>query len=544
MMMVYELKITLEDVGAPVSRKVHIKKDASFYELHELIQAVFDWTASHLYGFYVVKSNGKQTKHIEISGRQSEASVYDSKQIIHYDKKEKLSEWFKKPSDYINYVYDYGDNWEHLIEFIKEIEPNKTIDYPVCIAAENYAPPEDSRFDVMQGSLDLLMEDNHLFVSEVNEAIKNWTPVFDEEEPMFTGDVTSDTEHWLGEEQNLVSEEWEKTFEIAKEFSQRRPWEKLKEQDVFAVKDPESGRFIFCSVIGHSEDQIGITAYIGIEGFLALLEIMSGEEVTLDGLQQGHSLFVTFEDRNDIDGKDYELIKAHSTVFRGKKSWPIFTSIMPGYVPWTMNEEEARLTRLMMTESLNVVDELEKGLTFPLIPSDEKILLRRMDASETEPSNFTSQIVEVEELLNDDGEEEVMLSEFEIKRLNKLTKPLVSSIEFSIVPLAVPIQRHKEERPFFPFVAIAVDEETGEVYYQEMLEEHLDAYYGQKALLHALSDMGGIPETIYTDQRTARLILPLLDVQDFDIGIEHELEMTEELVEGLLHFMMDDLQDQ
>src|SRR5690625_563255 len=473
--MIYEFNITLEDVGVPVSRKVHIKKDASFYELHELIQAAFDWTASHLYGFYVLKTNGIQKNGIEITADSAELLMEDSKQVIYRDKTERLSEWIKKPKDLVRYIYDYGDSWAHMIELVREVKLDKTTTYPVCIAAENIAPPEDSRFELIEGSLNLIAKDNQLLLMDVNEDIEYWEPYFD--------DLMPDTH--LSEEEKTY-EEWELTLQTAKEFLQKKPWENLKEQDIFAVKDPESRRIIFCTVIGHSENQFGLAAYIGMEGFFTLLEIMSGEEeVSFDGLQQGHSLFVTFEDRHDIDEKDYELIKAHSTMFRGKKSWPIFTSLKPGFVPWTMNEEEARLTRLMMTESLKVMDEQEHGLTIPFIPRDEKILLRETVNPGIDSPIFTSHIVEVEELLDDDEEEEVMLSEFEIKRLNKLVKPLSFSIEFSIVPLAVPVQIQTDERPFYPFIAVAVDAETGQTYYQEMLENHLDTYYGQKALLQA-----------------------------------------------------------
>lgn len=57
--MIYEFKITLTDVGVPVSRTIQIEKDTSFYEFHETLQVVFDWTNSHLFSFFMNVSDGK-----------------------------------------------------------------------------------------------------------------------------------------------------------------------------------------------------------------------------------------------------------------------------------------------------------------------------------------------------------------------------------------------------------------------------------------------------------------------------------------------------
>jgi hypothetical protein len=42
----------------------------------------------------------------------------------------------------IKYNYDFGDDWQHSIEVGNFIE-NYTQNYPVCLAGEGNAPPED-----------------------------------------------------------------------------------------------------------------------------------------------------------------------------------------------------------------------------------------------------------------------------------------------------------------------------------------------------------------------------------------------------------------
>jgi len=49
-----------------------------------------------------------------------------------------------KPSDVIEYRYDFGDNWRHelIIEAVEEAAAD--VVYPACTAGEGACPPEDS----------------------------------------------------------------------------------------------------------------------------------------------------------------------------------------------------------------------------------------------------------------------------------------------------------------------------------------------------------------------------------------------------------------
>ena len=48
----------------------------------------------------------------------------------------------KTEGDSINYVYDYGDNWEHEIKLLK-IKTDIKFKKPICIAGERSCPPDD-----------------------------------------------------------------------------------------------------------------------------------------------------------------------------------------------------------------------------------------------------------------------------------------------------------------------------------------------------------------------------------------------------------------
>lgn len=47
-----------------------------------------------------------------------------------------------KANQKISYLYDFGDSWDHLIEFEGE-HGKESAKYPICLAGERVCPPED-----------------------------------------------------------------------------------------------------------------------------------------------------------------------------------------------------------------------------------------------------------------------------------------------------------------------------------------------------------------------------------------------------------------
>ncbi|SYZ78016.1 plasmid pRiA4b ORF-3 family protein [Trichococcus shcherbakoviae] len=170
---IYSFKITLENVGVPVWRKVQVNSASTFLELHKIIQILFDWQEDHLHDFRIQKSNGIRQKNVIIESDEEDTSpLFD---IFFGDAKTRLSETeehlhdhFLVEKDQARYTYDFGDDWQHKIVLEKILPPAEGATYPICTAAKNDAPYEDSRYEVMTGSLNLLNSDAKGIVADVN----------------------------------------------------------------------------------------------------------------------------------------------------------------------------------------------------------------------------------------------------------------------------------------------------------------------------------------------------------------------------------------
>jgi len=86
-------------------------------------------------------------------------------------KEELLNNWFLKEKDRAVYTYDFGDDWEHNI-VLERIFKHSEVHYPLCIKAKNDTPPEDSRYEVMTGAIDLANPDGKEIVDDVNYVLQ------------------------------------------------------------------------------------------------------------------------------------------------------------------------------------------------------------------------------------------------------------------------------------------------------------------------------------------------------------------------------------
>ncbi|RLD59059.1 MAG: plasmid pRiA4b ORF-3 family protein [Bacteroidetes bacterium] len=128
---VLQLKVSLQRIEPPIWRRLEVKDNISFYELHHVIQIAMGWWNAHLFEFSI--DNYK----IGITdGDMVAEGTLESKEV-------KLSRLIDTEKKKFRYLYDFGDNWEHEIE-VEKISPMVNgKSYPSCTGGERNCPPED-----------------------------------------------------------------------------------------------------------------------------------------------------------------------------------------------------------------------------------------------------------------------------------------------------------------------------------------------------------------------------------------------------------------
>lgn len=125
---VYQLKITLAQIKPPIWRRVQVK-NCSLSKLHDVIQTVFGWIGMHLWAFDIDGMDFGDDP-------EGEMDLYDAR-------KAKLGQFVAEGVEKFRYIYDFGDNWEHIIKVEKVLNADPAAKYPRCIDGKRACPPED-----------------------------------------------------------------------------------------------------------------------------------------------------------------------------------------------------------------------------------------------------------------------------------------------------------------------------------------------------------------------------------------------------------------
>lgn len=125
----FQIKITLKEIRPVVWRRLQLL-DCVLPDLHEVIQLVMGWQNCHLYSFKA----GDDT-YCDLSLCE-DLEYADGRRI-------KLSHLVKQGFEHLEYVYDFGDHWQHLIEIESAFQPEVGVTFPVCLKGEGISPPED-----------------------------------------------------------------------------------------------------------------------------------------------------------------------------------------------------------------------------------------------------------------------------------------------------------------------------------------------------------------------------------------------------------------
>ena len=158
-MKAYQIKIELIDSEPLIWRRVIVPAEITFKRLHDTIQFAMGWWDSHLYEFdfpeeklritcddesldewkyysakYKTVKPTKKEDPLGIIGRMLETKLKKSQST-------KIDKYLAKYTTF-EYVYDFGDHWQHQIQ-IESVIDDYLFGYPQVLEGEGACPPED-----------------------------------------------------------------------------------------------------------------------------------------------------------------------------------------------------------------------------------------------------------------------------------------------------------------------------------------------------------------------------------------------------------------
>ena len=126
---IYQIKIMLNGLRPLIWRRFLVKGDISLDRLHDIVQCVMGWENSHLHQ-WTIRGKRYGIRDEDESERLLDESMHHLPDLISGGRFE--------------YLYDFGDNWEHTLEIESVSPPEGKVRYPVCVDGGRACPPEDS----------------------------------------------------------------------------------------------------------------------------------------------------------------------------------------------------------------------------------------------------------------------------------------------------------------------------------------------------------------------------------------------------------------
>lgn len=112
-------KITLTDWNGAVRgkpcRKIAVQENASLYDLAEAALSAFDFDMDHSFGFYDNLKNWARSE----EGYELFADIGD-KMNFPGVKKAKVSKVFHTPKQKMLLLFDYGDEWRFVVQYLED----------------------------------------------------------------------------------------------------------------------------------------------------------------------------------------------------------------------------------------------------------------------------------------------------------------------------------------------------------------------------------------------------------------------------------------
>lgn len=134
----HQFLIVLAETKPRVWRRIQVPLRYSFWDLHVAIQDAMGWLDYHLHEFEVRQSKSGPIRRFGIPGDD----VIEA-QPCHPDWKVAVSAHVRLGMPPIHYLYDFGDDWRHVVTYEGQAAADSGATYPRCIAGARKCPPED-----------------------------------------------------------------------------------------------------------------------------------------------------------------------------------------------------------------------------------------------------------------------------------------------------------------------------------------------------------------------------------------------------------------
>jgi len=122
----------------PIWRRLELASDLRLDELHRVLQAAFEWEGGHLHQFSAENRTWEDGSAADFG-----PGPFSTSPASEPEAKTRLGQVLATVGDRLDYVYDFGDNWEHVVTLEEIVLPSPGAPRARVVDGDRAAPMED-----------------------------------------------------------------------------------------------------------------------------------------------------------------------------------------------------------------------------------------------------------------------------------------------------------------------------------------------------------------------------------------------------------------
>ena len=302
----------------------------------------------------------------------------------------------------------------------------------------------------------------------------------------------------------MIEADYGTLIELSAELNNLKPWRFFNNEEIIAIMIEDFEFPFFVSVMGAGETEYGLMIY-DEDSYPTLMKILSGKQPSKEDMLNLTAFVINFVDREDLDDRDYLMIKEHGFSFRGKKRWIQFRSYIPGTVATIPTFSEVEVMKLIAYSMLQLTEDFLNGeWEYPEVPDHIYPVLKISRDGE----------IEEFQLLNigyENHKQPLLVELNDLERAQYKRKPKEKlQLEFDLFYLSNPVAPEKlGEREKFPVVCVALERGTGDVIAHNVIPFPKVPFITQQLFKDFVMEMPFRPNKIFVSKEVKEVLQPL-----------------------------------
>lgn len=249
----------------------------------------------------------------------------------------------------------------------------------------------------------------------------------------------------------MVTMNYKKLMDLTQTFASLEPWRYISDEKIFIIQHPETKENYFCSILGNSDVEYGLNAFIGNKGFINIINLF-GDGPVYDFIPRTHMLTLNFDEAEFLSDEDIKIIEENDFEFIEGLGYCQFSSKKAGFVFEMFDEEEIKAFEIILEQSIAMVKKFKN--------KPKKLVNRDFDKFYGRVYNNGHWMTQV--IVPELQFKPLDVNRFVIMSLTNKFKKIYDQWEIGFYYMDH-ILEEPNQKPFFPGIILIAETDTGQI---------------------------------------------------------------------------------